>query len=177
MATSYQLQQRLLPGGAWDNVVGTISPNSDGELRQTVGSLVTGNSYEFRFVRNASGALAFSNAVSATTAAPTTLSDGGTMAALGQYTIGDGSITRTTSGVFVNFSAANWQWVGADISASEKYFASRVNSTPNPLGVWTTNVTKVVKRSNRLVEILLPQSVGFVLKISGDTKSYTVTSL
>ena len=182
MAITYQSQQRVAGATTWDPVVGDISTNVDGELRQTIGDLVTGTTYQFRFVATTTvgGTItnqAFSNVVSATTAVPTALADGGTMASLGQYTISDGSITRTTSGVFVNFSAANWQWVGTDISTTEKYYASRVNATPNPIGAWTTNVTKVVKRSNRLVEILLPQSVGFTLKISGDVKSYTVTAL
>lgn len=177
MATTYQLEQRVAGTGTWDLLVGTISVNSDGELRQTVGSLLTGTTYEFRFVRNTDGVLSFSDVITATTAAPAALSDGGTMSSLGQYTIGDGSITRTTTGIFVNFTSANWQWVGAEVTSTQKYFASRVNGSPSPIGVWVTDTTKVIKRSNRLVEILLPQSVAFTLKISGDVKSYSVTAL
>lgn len=181
MATTYELQQRVAGTSTWDPV-GTVSVNIDGELRQTVGSLITGTTYEFRFVRNTGGALAGSNIVSATPAVPTTLADGGSMTSLGQYTVaGEGSITRTTTGTFVNFSAANWNWVGADINATDKFYASNkstgANIAPNPIGVWVTDTTKVIKRSNRLVEILLPQSVAFTLKLSGETKSYSVTAL
>jgi len=180
MATTYRLQIRLLPGGDWDDVVGTISPNSDGELSQIVGSLVTGDSYEFRFVRDVGGVRAFSNVVSATTKVPAVLKDKDPIEGLGTFEF-DGetnTIARSSGNTVIQFANNAWRAVGITYDPGSGVVKPFIPGTPSntTLSGFTLDSAKVYleKLGARAVTVKLPSTANFELTVSaGQNKNFT----